>query len=175
MNENAKKDLKEGLLLYNTENNVGLKNAWNIIQAEVRGRAALRSAHTCAACSRLRPGGSDSTKKTSHTAHTLHGQPWGGAGSQRGTVHQAQNQWCWRGTEGRARLPHVQCPALRDRQHSHLPALASRKELALAAEAKRRSKRNTFVSSPELQGGSIVGLGWPGQEKALRRLVGCGE
>lgn len=43
MNENAKKDLKEGLLLYNTENNVGLKNAWNIIQAEVRacGRPRL--------------------------------------------------------------------------------------------------------------------------------------
>ena len=39
VNENAKKDLKEGLLLYNTENNVGLKNAWNIIQAEVRGWA----------------------------------------------------------------------------------------------------------------------------------------
>nr|KAF6371003.1 tetraspanin 9 [Myotis myotis] len=35
VNENAKKDLKEGLLLYNTENNVGLKNAWNIIQAEM--------------------------------------------------------------------------------------------------------------------------------------------
>lgn len=44
VNENAKKDLKEGLLLYNTENNVGLKNAWNIIQAEVRGaRAPVRS------------------------------------------------------------------------------------------------------------------------------------
>uniref|UniRef100_A0A670JUS2 Tetraspanin 9 n=1 Tax=Podarcis muralis TaxID=64176 RepID=A0A670JUS2_PODMU len=28
-------DLKEGLKLYNTENNVGLKNAWNIIQAEM--------------------------------------------------------------------------------------------------------------------------------------------
>lgn len=39
VNENARKDLKEGLLLYNSENNVGLKNAWNIIQAEVRGRA----------------------------------------------------------------------------------------------------------------------------------------
>lgn len=39
MNENARKDLKEGLLLYNTENNVGLKNAWNIIQAEVSGQA----------------------------------------------------------------------------------------------------------------------------------------
>lgn len=38
MNENARKDLKEGLLLYNTENNVGLKNAWNIIQAEVRSQ-----------------------------------------------------------------------------------------------------------------------------------------
>ncbi|XP_048958278.1 tetraspanin-9 isoform X2 [Canis lupus baileyi] len=36
VNENARKDLKEGLLLYNTENNVGLKNAWNIIQAEMR-------------------------------------------------------------------------------------------------------------------------------------------
>ncbi|ERE67055.1 tetraspanin-9-like protein [Cricetulus griseus] len=36
VNENAKKDLTEGLLLYNTENNVGLKNAWNIIQAEMR-------------------------------------------------------------------------------------------------------------------------------------------
>uniref|UniRef100_A0AC11BHI1 Tetraspanin 9 n=1 Tax=Ovis aries TaxID=9940 RepID=A0AC11BHI1_SHEEP len=35
VNENAKKDLKEGLLLYNSENNVGLKNAWNIIQAEM--------------------------------------------------------------------------------------------------------------------------------------------
>jgi hypothetical protein len=41
VNENAKQDLKEGLLLYNTENNVGLKNAWNIIQAEVR----LQSVH----------------------------------------------------------------------------------------------------------------------------------
>ena len=39
MNENARKDLKEGLLLYNSENNVGLKNAWNIIQAEVQGHA----------------------------------------------------------------------------------------------------------------------------------------
>lgn len=39
VNENAKQDLKEGLLLYNTENNVGLKNAWNIIQAEVRLRS----------------------------------------------------------------------------------------------------------------------------------------
>nr|XP_039317600.1 tetraspanin-9 isoform X2 [Saimiri boliviensis boliviensis] len=36
VNENAKKDLKEGLLLYHNENNVGLKNAWNIIQAEMR-------------------------------------------------------------------------------------------------------------------------------------------
>ncbi|XP_044274174.1 tetraspanin-9 [Varanus komodoensis] len=34
VNENAKQDLKEGLKLYNTDNNVGLKNAWNIIQAE---------------------------------------------------------------------------------------------------------------------------------------------
>ncbi|XP_028666030.2 tetraspanin-9-like isoform X1 [Erpetoichthys calabaricus] len=34
VSENAKKDLKDGLALYNTEYNVGLKNAWNIIQAE---------------------------------------------------------------------------------------------------------------------------------------------
>ncbi|KAM3832519.1 LOW QUALITY PROTEIN: tetraspanin-9 [Vipera latastei] len=36
VSESAKEDLKEGLKLYNTENNVGLKNAWNIIQAEMR-------------------------------------------------------------------------------------------------------------------------------------------
>ncbi|XP_015282027.1 PREDICTED: tetraspanin-9 isoform X2 [Gekko japonicus] len=35
VSESAKEDLKEGLKLYNTENNVGLKNAWNIIQAEM--------------------------------------------------------------------------------------------------------------------------------------------
>ncbi|KAL4625092.1 tetraspanin-9 isoform X1 [Arapaima gigas] len=34
VNENAKQDLKDGLALYYTDNNVGLKNAWNIIQAE---------------------------------------------------------------------------------------------------------------------------------------------
>ncbi|XP_021249562.1 tetraspanin-9 isoform X3 [Numida meleagris] len=34
--ESAKKDLKEGMKLYNSENNVGLKNAWNIIQAEMK-------------------------------------------------------------------------------------------------------------------------------------------
>ncbi|KAG9329660.1 hypothetical protein JZ751_003263 [Albula glossodonta] len=39
VSENAKKDLKDGLVLYNTENNVGLKNAWNIIQAELLGMA----------------------------------------------------------------------------------------------------------------------------------------
>uniref|UniRef100_A0A3B4B726 Uncharacterized protein n=1 Tax=Periophthalmus magnuspinnatus TaxID=409849 RepID=A0A3B4B726_9GOBI len=27
-------DLKDGLALYNSENNIGLRNAWNIIQAE---------------------------------------------------------------------------------------------------------------------------------------------
>lgn len=32
---NAKQDLKDGLALYNTDNNIGLRNAWNIIQAEV--------------------------------------------------------------------------------------------------------------------------------------------
>lgn len=36
VSENAKQDLKDGLRLYNTDNNVGLRNAWNIIQAEVR-------------------------------------------------------------------------------------------------------------------------------------------
>ncbi|XP_051544065.1 tetraspanin-9-like isoform X1 [Myxocyprinus asiaticus] len=34
VSENAKQDLKEGLQLYNTDNNIGLRNAWNIIQAE---------------------------------------------------------------------------------------------------------------------------------------------
>ncbi|XP_065121750.1 tetraspanin-9 isoform X3 [Paramisgurnus dabryanus] len=34
VSENAKQDLKEGLRLYNTDNNIGLRNAWNIIQAE---------------------------------------------------------------------------------------------------------------------------------------------
>ncbi|XP_030643239.1 tetraspanin-9 isoform X2 [Chanos chanos] len=34
ISENAKKDLKDGLRLSNTDNNVGLRNAWNIIQAE---------------------------------------------------------------------------------------------------------------------------------------------
>ncbi|XP_054683505.1 tetraspanin-9 isoform X3 [Grus americana] len=36
VSESAKKDLKEGMKLYNSENNVGLKNAWNIIQAEMK-------------------------------------------------------------------------------------------------------------------------------------------
>ncbi|XP_071756446.1 tetraspanin-9 [Centroberyx gerrardi] len=36
VSENAKQDLKDGLALYNSDNNVGLRNAWNIIQAEVR-------------------------------------------------------------------------------------------------------------------------------------------
>ncbi|KAF7698946.1 tetraspanin-9 isoform X2 [Silurus meridionalis] len=34
VSKNAKQDLKDGLSLYYSENNVGLKNAWNIIQAE---------------------------------------------------------------------------------------------------------------------------------------------
>ncbi|XP_062850921.1 tetraspanin-9 isoform X2 [Trichomycterus rosablanca] len=34
VNENAQQDLKEGLQLYNTDNNIGLRNAWNIIQSE---------------------------------------------------------------------------------------------------------------------------------------------
>ncbi|XP_056906944.1 tetraspanin-9 isoform X3 [Takifugu flavidus] len=32
--DNAKQDLKDGLALYNSETNLGLRNAWNIIQAE---------------------------------------------------------------------------------------------------------------------------------------------
>lgn len=35
VSENAKQDLKDGLALYNSETNLGLRNAWNIIQAEV--------------------------------------------------------------------------------------------------------------------------------------------
>lgn len=38
VSKNAKQDLKDGLVLYNSENNIGLRNAWNIIQAEVRTR-----------------------------------------------------------------------------------------------------------------------------------------
>ncbi|XP_028813428.1 tetraspanin-9-like [Denticeps clupeoides] len=34
VSQNAKQDLKDGLALYNTDNNIGLRNAWNIIQAE---------------------------------------------------------------------------------------------------------------------------------------------
>ncbi|XP_035498780.1 tetraspanin-9 isoform X2 [Scophthalmus maximus] len=34
VSENAKQDLKDGLALYNSDNNIGLRNAWNIIQAE---------------------------------------------------------------------------------------------------------------------------------------------
>ncbi|NXH41802.1 TSN9 protein, partial [Dicaeum eximium] len=36
VSESAKMDLKEGMKLYNSENNIGLKNAWNIIQAEMK-------------------------------------------------------------------------------------------------------------------------------------------
>lgn len=35
VSNNAKQDLKEGLVLYNTDNNAGLKDAWNTIQGEV--------------------------------------------------------------------------------------------------------------------------------------------
>lgn len=41
VSENAKQDLKDGLALYNSENNIGLRNAWNIIQAEVGGRHTM--------------------------------------------------------------------------------------------------------------------------------------
>lgn len=42
MGENARRDLKEGLVLYNTDNNAGLRDAWNTIQEEVglTGRTA---------------------------------------------------------------------------------------------------------------------------------------
>lgn len=42
MRENAKQDLKDGLALYNSENNIGLRNAWNIIQAEVSNAMHLQ-------------------------------------------------------------------------------------------------------------------------------------
>lgn len=38
MSENARRDLKDGLVLYTTDNNAGLKDAWNAIQGEVRSR-----------------------------------------------------------------------------------------------------------------------------------------
>ncbi|XP_061523193.1 tetraspanin-9-like [Phycodurus eques] len=34
--ENARRDLKDGLVLYNTDNNAGLRDAWNAIQEEWR-------------------------------------------------------------------------------------------------------------------------------------------
>ncbi|XP_008313622.1 tetraspanin-9 [Cynoglossus semilaevis] len=36
VSENARRDLKEGLVLYNTENNAGLRDAWSTIQEEWR-------------------------------------------------------------------------------------------------------------------------------------------
>uniref|UniRef100_A0A3B4XBY0 Tetraspanin 9 n=1 Tax=Seriola lalandi dorsalis TaxID=1841481 RepID=A0A3B4XBY0_SERLL len=36
VSENARRDLKEGLVLYYTDNNAGLKDAWNTIQGEWR-------------------------------------------------------------------------------------------------------------------------------------------
>lgn len=36
MSENARRDLKEGLVLYTTDNNAGLKEAWDTIQGEVK-------------------------------------------------------------------------------------------------------------------------------------------
>lgn len=41
VSENAKQDLKDGLALYNSETNLGLRNAWNIIQAEVGASAVM--------------------------------------------------------------------------------------------------------------------------------------
>lgn len=43
VSENAKQDLKDGLALYNSETNLGLRNAWNIIQAEVGAPAGRRN------------------------------------------------------------------------------------------------------------------------------------
>lgn len=42
MSENAKQDLKEGLVLYNTDNNAGLRDAWNTIQGEVSYSSTLK-------------------------------------------------------------------------------------------------------------------------------------
>lgn len=36
MRENARRDLNEGLVLYTTDNNAGLTEAWDTIQGEVR-------------------------------------------------------------------------------------------------------------------------------------------
>lgn len=36
VSENARRDLKEGLVLYTTDNNAGLKEAWDTIQGEVK-------------------------------------------------------------------------------------------------------------------------------------------
>lgn len=38
VSENARRDLKEGLVLYNTDENAGLREAWNAIQGEVHHR-----------------------------------------------------------------------------------------------------------------------------------------
>lgn len=74
MNENARKDLKEGLLLYNTENNVGLKNAWNIIQAEVKGRWGAGGLRLC-------PGGREGCWVAHHTGDASgEGQQGSGGG-----------------------------------------------------------------------------------------------
>lgn len=43
VSENAKQDLKDGLALYNSETNLGLRNAWNIIQAEVGAPGVRRT------------------------------------------------------------------------------------------------------------------------------------
>lgn len=42
VSENAKQDLKDGLALYNSDTNLGLRNAWNIIQAEVGAPGAMQ-------------------------------------------------------------------------------------------------------------------------------------
>lgn len=62
VSNNAKQDLKEGLVLYNTDNNAGLKDAWNAIQGEVcvsvsrrDSDAALTLVLTCDSFSWFRP------------------------------------------------------------------------------------------------------------------------
>lgn len=45
MRDDARRDLKDGLVLYNTDDNVGLRDAWNTIQAQVgvsHGRPSSR-------------------------------------------------------------------------------------------------------------------------------------
>lgn len=98
VNENARKDLKEGLLLYNSENNVGLKNAWNIIQAEVRGRAGRGGV--------LGAGAGPGLRLWDPVGHPgLLGQtPCGSRRGVRGSGRTASRAWTWPAAAGPGEL-----------------------------------------------------------------------